>query len=102
MNVAILDDYQDTIRTLACFSKVAGHQVTIWREHTKDVDVLAERLLATEALALLGVRGARRPPVHEPDARPALLLHGRADVGHDHRRRPPHPPGEGRAPGRAL
>ncbi len=36
MNITILDDYQDTIRTLACFRKVAGHNVTIWNDHTKD------------------------------------------------------------------
>ena len=36
MNIAVLDDYQDTIRTLACYSKMAGHQVTIWTDHTKD------------------------------------------------------------------
>jgi hypothetical protein len=40
MNITILDDYQDTIRTLASFRKVAGHQVTIWKDHTKDVDTL--------------------------------------------------------------
>ena len=44
MNITILDDYQDTIRTLACFKKVAGHHVTVWNDHTKDVDILAERL----------------------------------------------------------
>ena len=32
MNIAILDDDQDTIRTLACFKKVAGHTVKIWNE----------------------------------------------------------------------
>jgi D-3-phosphoglycerate dehydrogenase len=36
MNIAVLDDYQDTIRTLTCFVKMAGHQVTIWWDHTKD------------------------------------------------------------------
>ena len=41
MNIAVLDDYQDTIRTLHCFGKMAGHRVTIWKDHTKDVDVLA-------------------------------------------------------------
>src|SRR5215471_13490886 len=56
MNITILDDYQDTIRTLACFSKVAGHTVTIWNDHTKDVSVLAERLRETEALALIRER----------------------------------------------
>ncbi|HEY4909659.1 MAG TPA: NAD(P)-dependent oxidoreductase, partial [Methylomirabilota bacterium] len=56
MNIAILDDYQDTIRTLACFKKVAGHNVSVWNDHTKDVDVLAERLKDTEAVALLRER----------------------------------------------
>ncbi len=34
MNITILDDYQDTIRTLACFGKVAGHDLTIWNDYT--------------------------------------------------------------------
>ncbi|HEV8440654.1 MAG TPA: D-2-hydroxyacid dehydrogenase family protein [Methylomirabilota bacterium] len=62
MNITILDDYQDTIRTLPCFGKVAGHRVTIWNDHTKDVGVLAERLKDTEALALI----RERTPVHAP------------------------------------
>src|SRR5208283_2208965 len=60
MNITILDDYQDTIRTLACFKKVAGHTVTIWNDHTKDIQVLAERLKDTEALALI----RERTPIH--------------------------------------
>jgi D-3-phosphoglycerate dehydrogenase len=56
MNITILDDYHDTVRTLACFSKVAGHHVTIWNDHTKDVDVLAGRLKDTEALCLIRER----------------------------------------------
>ena len=56
MNITILDDYQDTIRTLACFKKVASHAVTIWNDHTKDIEVLAERLKDTEALALIRER----------------------------------------------
>src|SRR3989442_13461843 len=56
MNIAVLDDYQDTIRTLACFKKVAGHNVTIWKDHTKDVDDLAGRLKDTEVLALIRER----------------------------------------------
>jgi D-3-phosphoglycerate dehydrogenase / 2-oxoglutarate reductase len=61
MNITILDDYQDTIRTLSCFQKVAHHKVTIWNDHTLDVDVLAERLKDTEALALL----RERTPIRE-------------------------------------
>jgi len=56
MNVTILDDYQDTIHTLPCFAKMAGHAVTIWNDHTKDVDRLADRLRDTEALTLLRER----------------------------------------------
>jgi len=56
MRITILDDWQDTIRTLACFKKVAGHDVTIWNDHTKDVDALASRLKETEALTLLRER----------------------------------------------
>ncbi|MBI2162291.1 MAG: D-2-hydroxyacid dehydrogenase family protein [Candidatus Rokubacteria bacterium] len=65
MNVTILDDYQDTIRTLACFRKIAGHSVTIWNDHTKDVDVLARRLKDTEALTLLRERTPCRAPLIE-------------------------------------
>jgi D-3-phosphoglycerate dehydrogenase / 2-oxoglutarate reductase len=65
MNITILDDYQDTIRTLPCFSKVAGHHITIWNDHTKDTDTLAERLRDTEALALLRERTPIRAPLLE-------------------------------------
>ena len=56
MNITILDDYQDTIRTLDCFQKIAHHNVTIWNDHTKDTGALAERLKDTEALTLLRER----------------------------------------------
>ena len=63
MNITVLDDYQDTVRTLAAFEKVAGHNVTIWNDHTKDVDVLADRLKTTEALALIRERTPIRAPL---------------------------------------
>ncbi|HEV2202336.1 MAG TPA: D-2-hydroxyacid dehydrogenase family protein [Bryobacteraceae bacterium] len=56
MNITLLDDYQDVIRTLPCYRKIARHNVTIWRDHSKDTDGLAERLRDTEALALLRER----------------------------------------------
>ncbi len=56
MNITILDDYHDTVRTLGAYQKLAGHNVTIWNDHTKDVDKLAERLKNTEALALIRER----------------------------------------------
>jgi D-3-phosphoglycerate dehydrogenase len=65
MNIAVLDDYQDTVRTLTCFHKLAGHSLTIWNDHTKDVDVLAERLKDTEALAVIRERTPIRAPLIE-------------------------------------
>lgn len=65
MNITILDDYHDTVRTLACFSKLAGHNVKIWNDHTKDVDVLAARLDDTEALVLIRERTPIRAPLLE-------------------------------------
>lgn len=56
MKIAILDDYFDTLRTLPCFSKLAGHEVTVWNDHVQDVDRLAERLRDTEVLVLIRER----------------------------------------------
>ena len=56
MQVSILDDYADTLRTLDCFALLAGHDVTIWNDHTDDVDELAHRLRGTEALVLIRER----------------------------------------------
>ena len=36
MKITILDDYHDTVRTLACFDKLAGHDVTIWNDHLQE------------------------------------------------------------------
>ncbi|HUP94124.1 MAG TPA: D-2-hydroxyacid dehydrogenase family protein [Burkholderiales bacterium] len=56
MNITVLDDYQNVVRSLEAFKKVEGHKVTIWNDHTKDTDVLAERLKDTEALVLIRER----------------------------------------------
>jgi D-3-phosphoglycerate dehydrogenase len=63
MNVTILDDYHDTLRTLACFAKLADHKITIWNDHVQDIDVLAERLKETEALVLIRERTKIRGPL---------------------------------------
>lgn len=56
MKITILDDYHDTIRTLPCFRKLDGHEVTIWNDHVQDTDALAARLADTEALVLIRER----------------------------------------------
>ena len=65
MNITILDDYHDTLRTLNCFSKLAGHEVTIWNDHVQDVDALAERLKDCEVLVLIRERTKIRAPLLE-------------------------------------
>jgi len=63
VRVSILDDYHDTLRTLPCFTRLAGHDVTVWNDHVQDTDALATRLAATEALVLIRERTKIRAPL---------------------------------------
>jgi D-3-phosphoglycerate dehydrogenase len=65
MKISILDDYHDTLRTLPCFGKIAGHEVEIWNDHVQDIDTLAQRLKHTEALVLIRERTQIRAPLIE-------------------------------------
>ena len=65
MKVTILDDYFDTLRTLACFSRLDGHDVTVWNDHLQGTDALAARLVDTEALVLIRERTKIRMPLLE-------------------------------------
>jgi len=65
MKVTILDDYFDTLRTLACFQKLKDHGVQIWNDHVQDVDQLAERLKDTEVLVLIRERTKIQAPLLE-------------------------------------
>jgi D-3-phosphoglycerate dehydrogenase len=65
MKITILDDYHDTVRTLQCFSMLAGHEVRIWNDHVQDVDRLAERLKDTAVLVLIRERTQIRAPLLE-------------------------------------
>lgn len=65
MKISILDDYFDTLRTLECFRKLDGHEVTIHNDHLQDVDRLADRLKDTEALVLIRERTQIRAPLIE-------------------------------------
>jgi len=63
MKISILDDYHDTLRTLPCFGRIAGHEVEIWNDHVQDVETLAQRLKYTEALVLIRERTQIRAPL---------------------------------------
>ena len=65
MKITILDDYFDTVRTLPCFQKLDGHEVTIWNDQVQDIDALVARLRGTEALVLIRERTQIRAPLLE-------------------------------------
>jgi D-3-phosphoglycerate dehydrogenase / 2-oxoglutarate reductase len=65
MKISILDDYRDSLRTLDCFGKLAGHDVQIWNDHVQDTETLAKRLQDTEALVLIRERTQIRAPLLE-------------------------------------
>ena len=56
MRIVIPDDYQDAVRGLACFSKLAGHDVTLYNDTVREIDTLAERFQSAEALVLIRER----------------------------------------------
>jgi D-3-phosphoglycerate dehydrogenase len=65
VKISVLDDYFNTVRTLRCFDKLRGHEVTIWNDHVQDVAVLSERLGDAEALVLIRERTQIRAPLLE-------------------------------------
>jgi len=52
MRIVIPDDYQDCVRTLDCFAKTAGHEVTVHNDTVTGTDALAERFKDAEAIVL--------------------------------------------------
>ncbi len=52
MRIAIPDDYQDCVRSLACFGKLAGHEVTVFHDTLSDTAALAARLQDFDAVVL--------------------------------------------------
>jgi D-3-phosphoglycerate dehydrogenase len=56
MNITILDDYQDAVRGLSCFAKLAGHSVTVHRDSVSDADALVARLVEADAVVLIRER----------------------------------------------
>jgi len=53
MRIVIPDDYQDVIRSLDCFSRLSGHEVTVLHDlQPASLEQLAERFADAEALVL--------------------------------------------------
>ena len=72
MRVAILDDWFDTLRTLPCFERLDGHDVTVFTDHVQETEPLAKRLQGFDALILIRERTEIRAPLLE--RLPDLLL----------------------------
>lgn len=58
MKIAILDDYQDSVRSLDCFSLLNGHDVKIFTNSARGTGQLAIRLAPFEALVLIRERSS--------------------------------------------
>ena len=58
MKIAIIDDYQDAARQLACMHLLAGHDVRVFTSSTRGAGQLAIRLAPFEALVLIRERTA--------------------------------------------
>lgn len=65
MRIIIPDDYQDAVRGLACFAKLAGHSVKVYTDTVKEVDALTERFQEADALVLIRERTRITAPLLE-------------------------------------
>lgn len=65
MKIAILDDYQDCVRQLDCFSLLDGHEVKVFTNSARGVGQLAIRLADFDALVLIRERTALSRPLLE-------------------------------------
>jgi len=50
MRIAILDDYQDAVRGLACYAKLTGHDVHVFHDTLVDPAAIADRLAGFDAV----------------------------------------------------
>jgi D-3-phosphoglycerate dehydrogenase len=58
MKIAILDDYQDAVRTLDCFQLLDGHDVKVFQHPARGLGQMAIRLAPFDALVLIRERTA--------------------------------------------
>ncbi|NYT63518.1 D-2-hydroxyacid dehydrogenase family protein [Alcaligenaceae bacterium] len=56
MRIVIPDDYQDCVRHLDCFGKLAGHEVVVFNDSTSSINELAARFAGAQALVLIRER----------------------------------------------
>src|ERR1700730_12845299 len=58
MKVAVIDDYQNVVRSLQCFEKLQGFDVAVFHEPARDEAALVEQLKGVDAVILTMQRTA--------------------------------------------
>ena len=56
LRIVIPDDYQDAVRGLDCYARLAGFDVVVHNDTVTDIDALAERLRDADGLVLIRER----------------------------------------------
>ena len=56
MNLTVLDDYTNIVRTLSCVKLLGEHSLEVYTDCERSIDALADRLKFTDALLLLRER----------------------------------------------
>jgi D-3-phosphoglycerate dehydrogenase len=82
MKIAVIDDYQNAFKTLNCFAKLNGHEVTSFSDTETDPVRLAERLKDAEVVVLTQQRSSFPRAVIE--RLPKLKLIGQTGGGTAH------------------
>lgn len=82
MQIVILDDYQDTVRKLACASKLDAFQAKVYTNTIKGVGQLAVRLRDADVLVLIYNRTGITRQLLEKLPKLKLIVQIGSDVGH--------------------
>lgn len=82
MKIAILDDYQDCVRQLDCFSMLQEHEVKVFTNSARGTGQLAIRLADFDALVLIRERTALSRPLLEKLPRLKLIAQTGKVSGH--------------------
>lgn len=82
MKIAVLDDYQDAFRSCASYSRLADHEITVFRDTEKDASKHAQRLAPFDAIVLTQQRSQLRRAVIERLPRLRLVAQTGGHTGH--------------------
>ena len=82
MKIAVIDDYQDAFRRLACYEKLSGQEVIVFNDTEKDPAKLAERLKDADVVLLTQQRSRFPRTIVERLPKLKLISQTGRNVGH--------------------